>query len=116
MRKPDQRSSLRLLRVALVSLAPTASGPLAGAGGVSPPLPRGQRRQPRHPVVQRRSPGSWRGPFSGPTLGSLSLTSRGGQRTMTRNAAVGEGAVAGLGWQERGLPSAAARGKARRAS
>jgi hypothetical protein len=46
----------------------------------------------------------------------LSLTSRGGQRTMTRNAAVGEGAVAGLGWQERGLPSAAARGKARRAS
>ena len=28
MRKPDQRSSLRLLRVALVTLALTASGPL----------------------------------------------------------------------------------------
>ena len=35
MREPDQRSPPRLLRVALVSLALTASGPLAGAGGVS---------------------------------------------------------------------------------
>ena len=83
------------------------------APAACPPRPRGQ---PRLPLAQRRSPGSWRGPFSGPTLGSLSLASQGGQRTMTRNAAVGEGAVAGLGWQERGLPSAAARGKPRRAS
>jgi len=45
------------------------------------------------------------------------LTSQGrAQWTMMRNAAVRRGAVAGLGWQERGLSHAAARGELRRPS
>jgi hypothetical protein len=113
MREPDQRSPLRLPRVALVSLALTASGPLAGAGGVSAATARAAATSPCATPLARIL--AWAFQRAYPGIFEPDLAGR-AQCTITRNAAVGEGAVAGLGWQERGLPSAAARGKPRRAS